>query len=303
MAVAEWAVGTKASDYGRFYYDHCCGSKYERSPEWLAFFGHIAGRIGKEINPKSVLDAGCAKGFLVEMLRTHGMDASGIDISDFAIGQAEQSIRPYLRVQTLTEDLGKDFDLITTIEVVEHMSRRDAEVAIQNMCSRTIDILFSSSPFDFAEPTHINVNPPEYWSSLFERHGFFRDIDYDASYITPWAVRYRKRDNLTRNDLVRSYERVFWQYEQSSGGARRYAADLHDRLAQIESKAQESELQIQQLTESNARLKGDLGALMADKELLSANLTEVKNQLEGMTNSRWWRLRRRLDPLLRILRS
>ena len=42
------------------------GIPYVKSEHWEKFFGAIADKIKTEINPKTVLDVGCAKGFLVE---------------------------------------------------------------------------------------------------------------------------------------------------------------------------------------------------------------------------------------------
>ena len=44
------------------------------------FFDWIAERITRDINPKTVLDAGCAMGFLVEGLRARGVEAWGVDV-------------------------------------------------------------------------------------------------------------------------------------------------------------------------------------------------------------------------------
>ena len=48
------------------YFRHGCGQPVERSPEWLQLFAGIAERIVRDIEPRTVLDAGCAMGFLVE---------------------------------------------------------------------------------------------------------------------------------------------------------------------------------------------------------------------------------------------
>ena len=44
-------------------------------------------------------------GFLVEALRKRGVDASGIDISDYAISQVDESVAAYCSVASLTEPL------------------------------------------------------------------------------------------------------------------------------------------------------------------------------------------------------
>src|SRR6476661_8245522 len=78
-------------DYGRYYYRHDCGVPYERNDHWLDFFGKIADAIIRDLRPSSVLDAGCAMGFLVEALRARGVEAWGIDISEYAISKVDES--------------------------------------------------------------------------------------------------------------------------------------------------------------------------------------------------------------------
>ncbi len=62
--------------YDAYYYATGCGQPYERNESWLRFFGGIADRIVSEIGPATVLDAGCALGFLVETLRERGVGPS-----------------------------------------------------------------------------------------------------------------------------------------------------------------------------------------------------------------------------------
>ncbi len=190
------------------YYAHSCGQPYRRNEAWLAFFGRIADRVVHQIAPARVLDAGCALGLLVETLRARGVEASGIDLSEYAIGEVAESVRPYCRVGSIADDLDGRYDLIVCIEVVEHMPPDQAEAAIANFCRHTDDVLFSSSSTDYGEATHVNVRPPEYWAEIFATHGFLRDVDFDATFITAWAARYRRRTD-TIPLIVRDYERAF----------------------------------------------------------------------------------------------
>src|SRR5437867_12330579 len=92
--------------YDRHYYDtyHTDAGPVpyvrERGP-WLQLFRAMAESIDRTIKPKRVLDAGCAKGFLVESLRDRGIEAFGIDISEYAISEVRPDIRPYCRVGSL----------------------------------------------------------------------------------------------------------------------------------------------------------------------------------------------------------
>ncbi len=223
------------SYYGSHYYETGLGAPYERSEVWLYQFRRVAQRIVEEFQPQSVMDAGCAIGLLVECLVERDVDAHGIDISSFAIGRAHESIRDRCRVGSILEPFGRRFDLIVTIEVLEHLKPEDAERAVANLCAHADDILFSSTPDDFKEPSHFNVRPPDYWAELFARHGFYRDLDHDATYLTRWAARFRKvKIGVAR--LVSDYERVLWRVRQENHGVRESLVEYEGKLAYSESK-------------------------------------------------------------------
>lgn len=222
-----------------YYYKHCLsvdGSiPYERSRHWLDFFGLIADRIRADIQPRTVLDAGCAMGFLVEALRDRGIEAYGVDISDYAIAQVREDIRPHCWVGSVAEPFPQRYDLIVCLETLEHLPPGESERAVDNFCAHTDDVLFSSSPLDLAEVTHHNARPPEYWAQLFARHGLFRDVDYDpGAFIAPWAVRWRKQaDPVGR--ILSGYERALWWLRNENYAQRQANLEQRDRLAALES--------------------------------------------------------------------
>ncbi len=274
MAAEGPAVGDRSFD--AFYYQNCCGRPYARDEHWLGFFGQIADRIVAELAPKKVLDAGCAYGLLVEALRERGVEAYGIDISSYAIEQAHPSVQPYCRQGSIAEPFGDTYDLIVTIEVCEHMPARDAERAIENMCAHAPRVLFSSSPSDYREPTHINVHPPDYWAERFAQHALYRDVDFDASFVTPWAVLYRRSDDpLPR--IVRDYERRFWELLSSASASRSYAIELQERVAGAE--AMRDHLR-EKLDEAHAAHKALAGEDAAARERLAADHLAERKRLE-----------------------
>jgi hypothetical protein len=224
----------RRSDFDRYYYASGCGLPYQRDEHWLGFFGAIAGRISSDIAPGSVLDAGCAWGFLVENLRQRHIEAYGVDISEYAISNVHPSIQPFCSVGSISDRshpaFSRRYDLIVCIEVLEHMQPAEAEEAVANFCTHSDDVLFSSTPFDYKEATHYNVHPPEYWAELFARQGFFRDIDFDASFLTPWAVRFRnKQEPIVR--LVSNYERKFFLLWKENTDLRSLAEEMRRELA------------------------------------------------------------------------
>ncbi len=216
--------------YGAYYFAHCCGMPYERTDKWLRFFAGIADAIVRQISPHTVLDAGCAMGFLVEGLRERSVAAYGIDISEYAIQRVRDDLKPYCRVGSVLDPLPSSYELIVCIEVLEHLPAQLGEIAIRNLCAATDDILFSSTPTDYREASHLNVQPVEYWAEHFALNGFVRDVDFDASFITPWAARFHKsREPLHR--VVRNYERRLWQLWKENQDLRGLASEMRDQLA------------------------------------------------------------------------
>ena len=273
------AVGDDAFD--AFYFANCCGLPYRRDDHWLGFFGRIAERIAGGIQPRRVLDAGCALGLLVETLRAQGIDAEGIDISSYAIANVHEPIRPFCRQGSIATDFSQHYDLIVSIEVLEHMPPREGEEAIANFCRHTDDVLFSSTPSDNREPSHVNVRPAEYWAELFARHGFYRDVDFDASFVTPWAVRFRRsREPLPR--IVRGYERQYAALATARNDARAFSVDVQRDLGRERDRVTALEAEIARLrsaSEADAEQRASLQQTLTHLSELAVALDHQRRAL------------------------
>jgi hypothetical protein len=257
--------------FDSYYYTHGCGAPYRRDEGWLAQFDRIAEAIVREIRPQTTLDVGCAIGLLVETLRQRGIEAYGVDVSAYAIEQVHPSVRAYCRIGGATEPFGRRYDLITCIEVLEHMQPEQAAPAIANLCAHAGGVLFSSSPFDYAEVTHFNVQPPEYWARLFAQQGFFRDLELDAGFVTPWAVYFRRQEKPLAQ-IVADYERRLWQMRQENQARVKVNLEQRDQLAQQEARLEAlaaqvamaqsgAPAQIEQAQQENAALRAQLAAI------------------------------------------
>ncbi|EFO81262.1 hypothetical protein OSCT_0851 [Oscillochloris trichoides DG-6] len=292
--------------YNEYYYATGCGAPYCRNEHWTTFFGHIANQIVTSIGPQRVLDAGCALGLLVEQLHLRGVEVAGVDISEYAINTAPESIRPLLRIGSITEPFGQRYDLIVCIEVLEHMPRAAAEQAVINFCQHSDDILFSSSPLDFKEATHCNVQPIEYWADLFARQGFVRDVDFDASFLTPWAIRFR-RSSEPLHRIVRDYERRFWELWKANTDLRELAVEQRQQMEALNQQVQhlttalqmttdQMHAQYQQLTTEHhaytARIEQDLAVKIN-------HIQQLKLALERLESGRVMRIMRAFTRRLR----
>jgi hypothetical protein len=271
-----------AQFYDENYYASGCGPVYQRDAHWMTFFGGIAQKMVEGIQPGTVLDAGCAMGFLVEQLRGRGVEAWGVDISAYAIEQAHERIRAFVWVGSVTEPFPNRYDLIVSIEVLEHLPKEAAEQAVVNFCRHADDVLFSSTPLDYKEATHFNVQPVEYWAELFARQGFFRDVDFDATFITPWAARYRRKQEILPR-MVRDYERWGWAMRKEN-------ADLREQVVAYELRMK--------------HMAGEMEKLRAKAPDLAALEAQVASWQEQQNTAGWkilQKIRQVVNPVRRWL--
>ena len=89
---------------------------YNDDPRFQVWAEDIITKYG----PESVLDFGCAKGYLVKALRDRGVKAYGFDVSEWAIGQAPKSVKPYLSSFIVPE-----VDLIISYDTWEHIPENE----------------------------------------------------------------------------------------------------------------------------------------------------------------------------------
>ena len=163
------SVGTDAQDHRDIDYRSHCGADepYDwGSPHWRTFFTMVADRIRAVANPSSVLDVGCARGLLVQALCEKGVDAYGIDVSQDAIETAHPNVATRLSLGS-AEEIAGSWDLITCIEVLEHMAPAAAEQAIDSMCAASARVIVSSTPSNFSGSTHTTVCDPAAWAGSF----------------------------------------------------------------------------------------------------------------------------------------
>ena len=85
----------------------------------------------------SVLDAGCAKGFMLHDFKElmPNLSIAGTDISEYAIENAMESVKPFLRVGN-AKDLPYDdssFDLVISINTVHNLPLEECKQALHEI--------------------------------------------------------------------------------------------------------------------------------------------------------------------------
>lgn len=204
------------NDYGSDYYESHLGlNDYFHNESIIEFNRVVAENLVRELHPVAVLDVGCACGHLMSALRDNGVEAYGIDSSSCALGNVREDHRKFvcraaLPDIVLPDSFPKRYDLVTCIEVIEHMRDVHNRKSVMALTGLSDTVLFSSVPDDFDEPTHINVHPISFWCAEFAKAGFYPDMTVDLSFGAPQFVLFRKRpDCPDLEELFRSMDVLY----------------------------------------------------------------------------------------------
>jgi len=279
-------VGT-AELYDKEYFEKHFNPPYRRNEtQWLDFFNHIAEQLVRSLKPRTVLDVGCAIGFLVEAFWRRGVRAYGIDVSEYAITQVPEDLKGFCSVRSVIEPLPENFpqsyDLLTCIEVLEHMPPDEGKMAIKNMASKTRCILFSSTPHDLVEPTHVNVRPVIYWLQSFAEVGFYPDLRFDASFVSPQAFLLRKSRPKTHEDILPffadSINKKFHVNAQQEEIAR-LMQSTQELQRKLESQISKRDQEIQNFRSTRQQLQELLGKQQTEINQISAERAQVLQDL------------------------
>ena len=110
----EYFDGTRAQGLGGYYYDGRWKPVARRFQQHYGLTGDSA-----------VLDVGCAKGFLIHdfMEEVPGLTVAGVDISDYALRNAIETVRPFICMANAKELPFPDdsFDLVVSINSLHNI--------------------------------------------------------------------------------------------------------------------------------------------------------------------------------------
>jgi len=184
---------------------------YEYGDDFYRFLASFAVRSARRIVPKllavlpvrSVVDFGCGHGAWLSVWAEAGVSVAGVDgeyverkqlVIDPAGFHSADLGQPI--------DLGRQFDLVQSLEVAEHLPAMKAERFIDTLVTHGTCVLFSAAVPGQGGEHHINEQPLQYWRAIFRERGY-SPIDYlrplivDDAAIARW---YRYNIMLYVND-------------------------------------------------------------------------------------------------------
>lgn len=134
----------------------------------------VAPLVVEQLQPRSVLDVGCGQGIWLEAFQNQGvsevvgMDGAYVSLADLAI--SPDDFVPANLEQEF--DLARQFDLVLSLEVAEHLDVECAERFVQSLVRHSSCILFSAAIPHQGGTSHVNEQWPSYWAGIFAKHGF-----------------------------------------------------------------------------------------------------------------------------------
>jgi hypothetical protein len=134
----------------------------------------VIGPLQTELQAGSVLDIGCARGAWLSSWLHHGarevlgVDGAYIDTAQLKIPRAAFLARDLS--QPL--NLGRQFDVVQSLEVAEHLPASTAERFVDNLTCHGRVILFSAAIPGQGGEHHVNEQPLEYWRGKFAARGY-----------------------------------------------------------------------------------------------------------------------------------
>jgi SAM-dependent methyltransferase len=154
---------------------------YRWKPEYvLPFANWLKQRFGHA----TILDYGCAKGFLVKALRMFNMNAFGYDVSDYAVEHCEPEVKACVFNDWEDAMSFRPYDVVVAKDVLEHIPEKEMlyELSQISFVLRGGGILvvvvplgdddsFRIREFEL-DVTHVTKKDEVWWTKKFSGCGF-----------------------------------------------------------------------------------------------------------------------------------
>lgn len=125
-----------------------------------------------ERNVESVLELGCARGYLVKRFQDDGVRACGLDVSKHCfLSRACNGILEWDITRTPWPWKNKEFDLCYGVSVLEHVPEEYLEAIVTEMQRVAKRFLFAISPRESDQDrTNVTARPIDWWENKLNSH-------------------------------------------------------------------------------------------------------------------------------------
>lgn len=205
---------------------------YITSNEIQEYFNKLAKKIVDEFNPKTVLDCGCATGHLVLALRRLGVEAFGLDISEYVLSNVQSEVTAFCFNGSITDQLSKElpdrFDLVVCHQVLECMSYEDVASALKNISQISDNILVGDSKTFYEGNMESYIKFRECLIGLLAKNGMYRRANNSLIYDDCYLTLYHKSENMI--EIIKGYEKDITLIKSKNEKLIRENIDLEDKL-------------------------------------------------------------------------
>lgn len=162
---------------------------YKYDGRWKAVAEKLVNEYGLKSGDR-VLDIGCGKAFLLYeiMMLVPGIEVVGVDISEYAIENAKEEVKPFLKVANATDLPFEDgsFDLIISLNTLHNLFCYELEKALLEIkrVGKKNKYIIVESYRNEVEKVNLMcwVLTGECFFSPEEWEWWFKKYDYDADY-------------------------------------------------------------------------------------------------------------------------
>ena len=243
------------------------------------------------VGPRSVIDVGCGIGIWLAVFKEYGVsDILGVDGNYVNQEMFEIPAEQFLAYD-LTEplEIGRQFDLVVSLEVAEHLPSASAGTFIDSLTRLGPVILFSAAVPLQGGTHHVNEQWPDYWVRHFRARGYltidlirkrvWQNTDVDFWYSQNSLV-FVRREELDRYPLLR--EEVGCTREaQLSVVHPKLLLEVVRRSSAAAETCIEYQSEVEALKLESARHKQSVERYLAEAESYKAEAEAYRNEIEA----------------------
>ena len=180
-----FVIGTKEEDFNEDYFERglecgiSCYQNYRWIPELTIPMAMTIIDYLKLKPEHTILDFGCAKGYLVKALRLLKRQAWGYDISQYAISRCDPDVRDYCFLDGEIGPRPRSFDFIIAKDVFEHIEANGLGLVLSGLNSEKLfaviplgDGKVYRAPVNNCDRTHRICADEHWWIDAFEKGGW-----------------------------------------------------------------------------------------------------------------------------------
>jgi len=138
-------------------------------------YRRLAASLLARLDFDSVLDIGCANGFLLEAFQAAGKRVAGVELSPAAVAVLPESLRPHITIGDFSAASGR-WDLVSCVEVAEHIEPSRSTDLVDTVSGAAVShVYFTAAPPGQSGRGHVNCREHAEWLDWFAARGWVLD--------------------------------------------------------------------------------------------------------------------------------